>query len=191
MFARASVRANLPTRQTEGFNPRPRLSLPLPRPVGIASGAERLVIELTEPIEPCDLIERLAPHMPEGIRLTGAHVLESSDRCVPCLARYDVLPDPFDRTVIEAGAARAMEMESLPYRRFVHKTGKHVTVDLRPYLGSIETDEGGVRFSLHVTDGGSAKPSEVCEIIGIGGEHVNHWIRRTEVLWRSSHSAMS
>ena len=43
MFDRALVRAQVKLKYSEGFNPRPKLSLPLPRSVGIASDAELLV----------------------------------------------------------------------------------------------------------------------------------------------------
>ncbi|GAF87148.1 unnamed protein product, partial [marine sediment metagenome] len=39
LFARSLARAALPVRFSEGFNPHPRLSIPLPRPVGVASQA--------------------------------------------------------------------------------------------------------------------------------------------------------
>ncbi|MBW7991664.1 MAG: DUF2344 domain-containing protein, partial [Planctomycetes bacterium] len=35
VFQRACVRAGIEIRYSQGFNPRPRLSLPLPRPVGV------------------------------------------------------------------------------------------------------------------------------------------------------------
>ena len=40
VFQRALARAALPVAYSEGFNPHPRLSLPLPRAVGVASEAE-------------------------------------------------------------------------------------------------------------------------------------------------------
>ncbi|MBN2271219.1 MAG: DUF2344 domain-containing protein, partial [Sedimentisphaerales bacterium] len=42
VFQRACARAGLDVAHTEGFNPRPRLSLPLPRSVGVESDEELL-----------------------------------------------------------------------------------------------------------------------------------------------------
>ena len=44
VFQRACVRAGIPVRHSEGFNPRPRMSLPLPRSVGVESDDELLVL---------------------------------------------------------------------------------------------------------------------------------------------------
>ena len=48
VLQRACVRAAVPVRYSEGFNPHPRLSLPLPRPVGVESEDELLVVRLCE-----------------------------------------------------------------------------------------------------------------------------------------------
>ncbi len=71
MFERAATRADLPLRYSEGFNPNPRLMLPLPRPVGVAGIEEWMLLQLREPIEPPRVCGALAPHLPEGVQLTG------------------------------------------------------------------------------------------------------------------------
>src|SRR3990172_12981655 len=59
LFRRALARADLPVRFSEGFNPHPRIMIPLPRPVGIASRAEGLVVETVGLIDPDDALRRL------------------------------------------------------------------------------------------------------------------------------------
>ena len=44
LLERACVRAGLRLRYSEGFNPHPKLSLPLPRPVGVESDEELLCL---------------------------------------------------------------------------------------------------------------------------------------------------
>src|SRR5690606_16197351 len=72
LFERALARARLPVKHSEGFNPRPRMSLPLPRPVGVATLADRLVVELREPVETTDALARLRRQMPVGLTLAEA-----------------------------------------------------------------------------------------------------------------------
>ena len=55
LFRRALARAEVPVRLTQGFNPHPRMSLPLPRPVGMASEAEVLMIETERDVDPDDM----------------------------------------------------------------------------------------------------------------------------------------
>ncbi len=70
---RSAARAKLPIRFSEGFNPRPKLSLPLPRPVGVASRCELLIIELER--DAADPASRLEKQFPEGIKLIKAEPL--------------------------------------------------------------------------------------------------------------------
>ena len=60
LFRRAVVRAGLPVSYSQGFNPHARISAPLPRPVGMASQAELVMVWMTEPVELDAALERLA-----------------------------------------------------------------------------------------------------------------------------------
>ena len=184
VFARACSRARVAVKRTEGFNPRPRITLPLPRPVGIASEAEVVVIELTEPCTAESLIELLTPQMPKGIELRRARMLEPSDRCAPQLVGYSVTTAGHDPATLKSSAANLLNSQTIKYNRYVHKRQAHTTVDLRPFINSIEVNEDRVDFSIKVCDNGSAKPTEVCEIMGMG-KQINHLIRRTDVAWKS------
>ena len=55
LFRRALARAEVPMRFSQGFNPHPRMSLPLPRPVGMASETEALMIETECDVDPEDI----------------------------------------------------------------------------------------------------------------------------------------
>ena len=46
LFQRACVRAGIDLCYSQGFNPRPKLSLPLPRPVGVESDDELLAVRV-------------------------------------------------------------------------------------------------------------------------------------------------
>ena len=69
MLERCMVRAKLPIRYSQGFNPQPRFSLPLPRPVGVASDAELAWLELREPLTAADTKARPSDTLPAGCRL--------------------------------------------------------------------------------------------------------------------------
>ena len=51
LLQRAVARADLPVRFSEGYNPHPRIAIPLPRPVGVASDDEAVVIEFERIID--------------------------------------------------------------------------------------------------------------------------------------------
>ncbi len=186
MFARSCARAQVPVRHTEGFNPHPRISLPLPRPVGIASDAERVVIDLAEAIAPATMLDLLAAQMPEGIAMHQARMLQTGERCIPCAASYQASIVNMDPDELASRADRLLEFAPIAHQRFVHKTGATVRVDLRPFIDQIDVTDTHVRFKMYITGGGAAKPSEICQALGFDGQHVNHLIRRTEIEWRQT-----
>ena len=70
LFQRAFKRANLPLTHTQGFNPRPSVSIALPLSVGVESGCEFLDFELDGVNVPYDEIcARLNETLVEGIKV--------------------------------------------------------------------------------------------------------------------------
>ena len=59
-------RAQVPIAQTQGFNPRPKITFALALGLGIESLCEVVDLELTEPLEPSELLDRLKAVAPAG-----------------------------------------------------------------------------------------------------------------------------
>lgn len=186
MLIRALTRAEIPVRYSQGFNPHAKVSLPLPRPVGVASDVERLLVELTESVSPDELTHRLAEQMPTGVTMRQARMLEAGELSIPRLVRYSVDTAGFDSDQLASRAKQLLQFEPIHYDRFVHSANQTRRIDLRPYLDTIEVAGDHAFFSIHVTGGGSVKPSEVCDVMGMGSEHTTHLIRRLEVTWQST-----
>ena len=74
MFQRAFNRARLRLTHTQGFNPRPSVSIALPLSVGVESRCELLDFDLECPIpEEEELISRLNAALVEGVRVLRAY----------------------------------------------------------------------------------------------------------------------
>ena len=71
VLARAFRRAGLRTSLTRGFNPRPRMELASPLPLGMEADAEVGAVELFDPPEAPQIVERVNAVLPEGVRITG------------------------------------------------------------------------------------------------------------------------
>ena len=68
LFQRAFKRADLPLKHTQGFNPRPSVSIALPLSVGVESVCELLDFDLDGVSVPCDEItERLNRSLVDGV----------------------------------------------------------------------------------------------------------------------------
>lgn len=74
VFQRAFKRAGLPLTHTQGFNPRPSVSIALPLSVGIESNCELLDFDLDgEPVSNEEIRDRLNPALTEGIRVLAVY----------------------------------------------------------------------------------------------------------------------
>ena len=74
VFQRAFKRAGLPLTHTQGFNPRPSVSIALPLSVGIESSCELLDFDLDgEPIPEEEIKRRLNEKLVEGVRVLDVY----------------------------------------------------------------------------------------------------------------------
>ena len=72
-FQRAFLRAGIPIRHTEGFNPHAYVSIPLPLSVGFSSQCEIMEFGLSEGVEKASVPWRLTRALPEGITVTRCY----------------------------------------------------------------------------------------------------------------------
>jgi len=71
-FARAMRRSGIPMKYSKGFHPLPRIIFHEALSVGIESMEEHANLELTNKIEPGEIISKVNPHLPEGIIINKA-----------------------------------------------------------------------------------------------------------------------
>ena len=69
MMQRAFSRADCPLKYSEGFNPRPQISIALPLSVGTASLCEIMDFQLVNEVDITQLRDRLNAKMPEGVEV--------------------------------------------------------------------------------------------------------------------------
>lgn len=75
LFQRATRRAGLPIKMTQGFSPHPKISFGRALKVGLESNNEEAVLNMTKKIEVDDLIKKLNMQLPQGIRAVKASEL--------------------------------------------------------------------------------------------------------------------
>ena len=74
LFQRAFKRAQLPLTHTQGFNPRPSVSIALPLSVGVESHCELLDFDLDGESVPMDsILERLNARVVEGVKVRSVY----------------------------------------------------------------------------------------------------------------------
>lgn len=184
LFRRALARADLPVRFSEGFNPHPRIMIPLPRPLGVASCAEVIVVETERPIDPDDALQRLDRQTPEGISMLTSRRLALGERLQPTQARYQLEAKDISTEELSSRVQSLLDSKTAVVHRVSPKNPKGRPFDVRPFIADLRAAEDGVEFTLRVSQDGTAKPAEIAGLLGFDAATINHRIRRLEVLWR-------
>jgi len=183
LFKRAFARAGLPLRYSEGFNPHPRLSVVLPRPVGVASEDELLIVELEQPVPTDDARGRLAEQLPAGLRIIDVAALHDRDRRVPVSATYRV-PIRAAEGVREVTAAigAILASRTWPVERDSMK-GPRRQLDLRAFVTDLDVVDAdtAVRWRQSISQDGTMRVGEVLEALRLLPREHLHLVVRENV----------
>jgi len=199
---RACVRAGINVRYSQGFNPRPKLSLPLPRPVGVESDDEVLSLRVNRGTvgwglpHHCQVggagpalrrIEsRLSAQLPKGCELISVSVAESSASIQPLSATY-FLPIRLEHLndALRATIDRLLASENLTVRRKTGAGGRKVkNIDVRGFLTSIQMTDEGIIVECKISPAGSIRVDEVLSLLQLDQGMLAGPIRRTSVQWQ-------
>lgn len=183
LFARAVTRAQLPVRFSEGFNPQPKLWLPLPRPVGMAADREMLVVQFSEPVAPVTVREKLEPQMPDGITFVDVAAPTTTKVLQASQVSYRLGIDPNEQPRLAQAADRLLHAGIVTVLRRYGPGKPARTIDIRRNIARIQVSHDCLEFTLTVAPDGTARPAEVIEAIGLDPNRVAHRMRRTRILW--------
>jgi radical SAM-linked protein len=170
------------------MNPRPRLSLPLPRPVSVESDDELLTIRVHTGIGICDSVKNsLSQQLPVGCELLSVDIAGHAKPVQPISMTYvfPVRQEYLDSRLISA-VEQLSRSESLNIRK---ETSKDVLkdkkiVDIRPFLKSIEINKTDIIAVCVMTQAGSINPRQIMELLELDTVKLGGAIRRTDVRWQ-------
>ena len=140
LFQRAFKRAGLPLTHTQGYSPRPSVSIALPLSVGIRSCCELLDFELTEyPVSYEQMVERLNAALIDGVRIREIY---PDGKKIKHLAYLDCEVQLEYDNVIPEDAKKQIENLFTQPNLLVEKSGKNGTVnqDIIPMIRNFEVD---------------------------------------------------
>jgi radical SAM-linked protein len=193
LFQRACVRAGMEMQYSRGFNPRPRLSLPLPRPVGVASDDELLCLRVRKSTtkQERDLISKQAhesinAQLPQGCELLSVNVDEADKSFQPVSAAYvlKVRKEYLDER-LKATIERLLASKNLNIRRYINKKNpKFKNIDVRGFLKSIELERNCIIVECKISSAGSIRVDEILTLLGLDIEKLASPIRRKNVQWQ-------
>ena len=183
-FERALRRTGLALRMSEGFNPHPRISLPLPLGVGMEGLDEVLEFELAEWIIPTEVEQRLREQLTEGLHLVSLALGRPRHSAQAAEAGYHVRPVAAvrnDARLAPPAWAGLLARDEVPVRR--RRKGKHKIVNIRPYIVSAGRAGEDIVMRVKAGPGGSVRPEEILGAVGFDEEtcRLGFRITRTRV----------
>lgn len=162
---RAVRRAGLPVRLTEGFNPRPRIILPVALELGVASLDEVAEIELNQCLDTQEILQRLASVMPPGLELkTVQEMPPFKAGRIPDRISYQIHLQEAGMTVPAEKIQALLQMTTLPFQRQREK--RLQSVELRHAILTLKTlPEGDLELEVRPSQSGTARPLEVLSLL--------------------------
>jgi radical SAM-linked protein len=175
-------RARLPIALAEGFNPRPRMIVAAPLPLGHIGEAEIFEITLTDWLEPKDVHGRLSAALPADIDILSveeipANVKSAASRLTSVRYRIDLLEpvDDLSKRVRDLMARETIEIEE------EREGGKRIR-DLRPYMLSVHAPNGRTLMAeLALGGSGTIRPEQILDLLSIATDGVQFRRERIEL----------
>lgn len=186
-WQRILIRAQAPLVFSLGFNPRPRVSLALPRSVGVQSDCERLCAGVqTERF--CLEASRRAIEtlLPPGFVLTAMTVVPGRAAFYPAAAVYRFTlaepPDAARQRHIHYCIEQTHTAEPIVQERLLDK-GRRRTVNIRPFIESLSIQEHIIEATCVVGGQGTVRMDELLRWLAVEPHELAEPIRRTSVRW--------
>lgn len=188
-------RADIPIIFSEGFNPRPRLSFTTALPVGVSSDDEVIYLQLSEWLNPKDVLQKINKKLIENITISTV------EPCMPL--RQDILNhvEPYQKnykgntinnhisngfnveykiTPLNDTASNELfklsqekienwmnQTNQMVQREYINKKFKEINI--RNYVQKIELKNDLLFLTIRITNGGTVRPNEIILSLGLSG----------------------
>lgn len=197
VFQRACIRAGIELVYSKGFNPHPRLSLALPRPVGVETESDLLAVWIERPSEPeefdsASFCGRLRAQLPEGFEILELSAAKSTKVPRPLAAVYRFAVEEGRMEELARRIDSIRRAKSLPVVRAGkpgrRSVGPAVQLEAKDLLGPIELKAVSGRglfvdVTCRLEDARSLRMEELAALLDLGAEKLVAPVKRTAVRW--------
>ena len=182
LWQRAIIRSGISLVHTKGFNPRPKISLPLPRSVGVQTDCDLVYAEITENADIEGMRPSLERQIPDGCRVIGFETVEKRKPPQPQKVEYRFEVDEQTAKQICRRGEDVISSEKLTVERTVPK-GKIRLIDVRPFIENIMINENKVTVLCNVSNEGSIRIEEMLGLLNAQMERLLSPVTRTKIVW--------
>lgn len=175
-------RANVQLVFSQGYNPRPKLQLAAPLPLGITSRSEIIDFWLSEGPDDLEILaSALIQVQPPGIDII---TVKSVDPSAPPLQK-NVTAAQYETTLLEQSLELDQRIESLLISEAIIRQRRGKSYDLRPLIQelSIDSDDPNlIQMLLNAQEGSTGRPEEVLLALEIQPENTR--IERSKIIYQ-------
>ena len=197
LFQRACARSRITLQYSQGYNPRPKLSLPLPRSVAVETQGDFLYLRVhtSKPtgrqpspqpaaVDIEQLKTDLAAQLPDGCDLISAAVVHTRPSFLPTEAVYvlAVRPEYLDET-LKNRIERLLAADSINIRRQTDDKGTTRNIDVRRFLKSITPEDENIAVVCRISSAGSIRVEEILQILELDYSMLATPITRRSMQW--------
>lgn len=183
MLQRALARAALPVTYSHGFNPHMKLSLLAPRPVGMATEADLVLMQLAEPLNAEEILARLAPQMPKGARLAQAVLLATGHNVCLIDTVYE-LEVTHGMDDLREAVCRILRSDSVIIERRDSKGHAKTNLDLRPFVQDLRIEGTLLIAVVKFRDNHTVAPKDLFAALSLQWDEVRHQVCRKQIGWK-------
>lgn len=173
----AFIRAGIPIRYSEGYNPRPKMVFALTVSVGSESLYELLDIGITRPMDEREFNERLSSALTADITVDAVYVPQTKFTEI-AYSGYEVRTAvPMDGSVPKSVLASPMVVKK-------HSKKGEIEVDIRDQIREARVEDGVLKLILPASQGNFLNPEYVMKVINAatGDRYEDYRIIRTSIL---------
>jgi len=196
VLKRACVRAGLKMRYSEGYNPRPRISVPLPRTVGIESEDDLLCVRIEKPesdFDAEDFKARLGEQMSAGCEIVSVEAVKAEKCPVPTGAVYKIalkegiFENERGREELRGICSDILGSERVVIeRRFGQEGVRSKNIDVRGFVKDIRLKDNVFFVECNVSGEGTIRVEEILGLLQIRVEQLKGAVRRVKVQWQQN-----
>mgnify|MGYP000855474637 CR=1 FL=1 len=189
-WQRVLVRAHVPLVYSQGFNPRPRLSLPLPRSVGVQSECERLcVLAISKDFCVQRVREAVEALLPAGCELCTTDTTAGKASFYPVSVTYQFLlsapPDGHRQDHLQQCILQTQACEPIMQLRHLEKDRRR-SVNIRPFLKELTVNDCVIRAVCAFRPEGTVRVDELMRWLNLTPQELSEPVRRAAVQWVSN-----
>lgn len=187
MFQRAFLRSDIKIAFSQGFNPRPKMSLPLPRPVGVESRGDVLVAKIENGEDVSLMTSKLIEQMPNGCEITSVDLFENKASFVVDTAKFAfVVKDEYLENSMMGlvGLKKQLETgEPINIERARKKGGVKI-INAADFIKDARVEGNVIILKVGISQSGALRVEEMLEILNLTRSMLCESIKRFEVEWQ-------